>query len=215
MAGSLPSALTVVASAFTAGPVLSSTTAASILPQSQSPTAIYIFGSGFTYAGQRFKAVASGMATFPSGHTDYSVSMYVLLGGATKIGNTNLFSNNVVAPGTNYTTISAFGQQGQQISLVETTPASPVSWLYEMWGTTISSGASGTLGWSSRMTMTMYLNPERLLLAPVQFVTVSSGNATAAFNDAASLTFDLFAGFTNVTAGPTLQLQDYELSTTV
>jgi len=215
MAGSLPSALTVVASAFTAGPVFSSTTAASILPQSQSPTAIYTFGSGFIYAGQRFKAVASGTATFPTAHTDYAVNMYALLGGAVKIGNAVLYSNNVVAPPANTTYISAFGQQGQQLNLTQTTPASPVSWLYEMWGTCISSGASGTLGWSSRMTVTMYLSPERLLLAPNQFITVSSGNATAAFNDAASLTFDVFAGFSNITAGPTLQLQDYELSTTV
>ena len=215
MAGSLPSALTVEASAYTAGPVLSSTTAASLLPQSQTPTAIYTFGSGFTYAGQRFKAVASGTATFPSGHTDYVVKIYVLLGGSVQIGNIALSSNNVIAPPTNYTNISAFGQAGQQISVVETTPASPVSWLYEMWGTCISSGASGTLGWSARMTTTMYLSPERLLLAPSQFVTVSSGNTTAAFNDAASLTFDLWGAFSNVVAGPTLQLQDYELSTTL
>ena len=217
MAGSLPSALTVVASAFTAGSVFSSTTAASILPQSQSPTAIYTFSSGFTYAGQRFHAIASGTALFPSGHTDYSVNLYVLLGGSVKIGSINLYSNNVVAAPANYTNVTAF-QGIQQIAInLPASTASPLSWIYEMWGTTIVSSATvGVLGWSAKLTTGMYLSPERLLLAPSQFTTVVSGQSTSPYNNTASQTFDLWAAFSpSLVAGASIQLQDYELDTTV
>ena len=203
------------ASAFTAGRVLSSTTAESLLPQSQSPTAIYTQAAGFTYAGQRFHVQASGTATFPSSRTDYVFNMYVLLGGSVQVGNIALQSNNVLAPAAGSINISAFGQQGQQISITEATTAAPTSWFYEMWGTCLTTGGTGTLGWSAKMTTTMFLSSERVLLAPAQFVTVSSGGVTAPYNVASSQTIDLWGAFANVVSGPTLQLQDYEFSLTL
>src|SRR5271157_1882732 len=113
----LPSSYTVVATAAT-------------LPAG----AVYTFPSTpvFTYAGQRFKVTASGIATFPSGKTDYSANIYTQFtpgsGSNVLFGGLSLLSNNVVAPPANTVIVSAFGQAGQQLSFTASTLAAPLSW---------------------------------------------------------------------------------------
>lgn len=208
----LPQSYTVVATATSAGTAFAGTTPTAILPAG----AVYTFPSTpvFTYAGQRFKLTASGIATFPSGHTDYSANIYTQFtpgsGSNVLFGNLSLLSNNVVAPPASTTVISAFGQAGQQLNLTVSTPASPLSWTYELWGTIVTIGASGTFSWSARLMSTMYLNSERVKLSSAQWTVVSSGN-TASINTTVTNALNLYGSWSSIVAGPSATLEDFDL----